>query len=790
MPKPVLHALIWSSESHVYTMYDPGQSHTLCLPEDEEAWQSWLIAHRSFSFQSRYGRLNLLKETRARGSEGYWYAYHRQGQRRTKQYAGRTSDLTIAHLEDLAYLLTLQMNAPTAIDEISKPEQYRLVCKDPRTLTHAGHELAQPIRQGHSSEDTSQPLQRGYMPRQIVPHRQHEYGAYKLDYMEHFQRSLLVSRLYPPPLQSALILRKRLLELLDAGLERRLTLLAAPTGFGKTTLLAQWFARHPQQVAWLSLDREQNDLQRFLTYLIAALQRVLPDLGRSIQAILQEDPMRMDTLVGEQAALNECIILLLNELAALPTEIAIVLDNYHLIENQGIHNVLKQLLADLPAHVHLVIASRSEPPRLLARLRASGQLMELGTSALRLTREELEELLTSVLHLEAEPEDLDALEERSGGWLAGLYLAQSAVQSQRDVASFLAACAGINRHIQAYFLEEVLADLPSSKQTFLLHTALLERCNASLCAAVTGQEQTARLLEELARAQTFLNPLVEQEGWYRYHPLFASALRQHLRRTQPELASMLHRRASQWLEAHNLLTEAVEHALAAHEYTHAAALIEKIAPALISKGKIPLLQNWLDALPETAVRSSPRLCISRVWLIFITARPDTFILWVEAAQEALHRLEETLPPPTLVALQSEILALRSVYTISFANFSEAISVCQQALQQLPIESHYLRGLILMLLGFAYTRSTDVGAAARALSEASNNIQVTGHALLLPYVICAQAELYMAQGYLFQAAQLYRYILTLATEQNLSSLFAAGSAHLGLGYLLWEWNNLV
>ncbi|HET8843680.1 MAG TPA: LuxR C-terminal-related transcriptional regulator, partial [Ktedonobacteraceae bacterium] len=326
-------------------------------------------------------------------------------------------------------------------------------------------------------------------------------------------------------------------------------------------------------------------------------------------------------------------------------------------------------------------------------------------------------------------------------------------------------------------------------QTFLLHTALLERCNASLCAAVTGQEQAARLLEELACAQIFLSPLVEQEGWYRYHPLFASALRQHLRRTQPELAIMLHRRASQWLEAHNLLTEAVEHALAAHEYTHVATLIEKIAPALISEGKIPVLQNWLDALPETVVRSSPRLCISRVWLIFITSRPDTFILWVEAAQEALHRLEETLPPPTLVALQSEILALRSVYTISFADFSESIATCQQALQQLPTESHYLRGLILMLLGFAYTRSTDVGAAARALSEASSNIRVTGHALLLPYVIGAQAELYMAQGYPFQAAQLYRYILTLATEQNLSSLFAAGTAHLGLGYLLWEWNNL-
>lgn len=745
MPKSVLHALIWSSESHAYALYDSGQSHhTLCLPEDEGAWQSWLTAHHSFSFQSRYGRLSLLKETRARGSEGYWYAYHRQGQRRTKQYAGRTSDLTIARLEELAYLLTLRI------------------------------------------KETSQSVQRGCTARQVVSHRQREYGACTPGSVEPFQQSLLLSRLSPPPLQRALLPRKRLLELLDAGLERKLTLLAAPTGFGKTTLLAQWFARHPQQVVWLSLDREQNDPPRFLTYLIGAWQRVFPNLGRSMQTFLQE---QRETLLCEQAVLNESIILLLNELAALPTEMTIVLDNYHLIENQDIHTLLKQLLADLPAHVHLVLASRCEPPGLLTRLRASGELLELGTSALRLTRKELEELLTSVLHLKPEPEDLDALEERSGGWLAGLYLAQSAQPGQANVASLCAACAGTNRHIQAYFLEEVLADLPSATQTFLLHTALLERCNAALCAAVTGQEQAACLLEELARAQIFLSPLPGQEDWYRYHPLFASALRQHLRRTHPEFASMLHRRAGQWFEAHNLLTEAVEHALAAHEYTHAATLIEKIAPALISEGKIPVLQSWLDALPETIVRSSPHLCISRVWIIFITSRPDTFILWVEAAQEALYRLEETLPPPTLVALQSEILALRSVYTISFADFAEAISACQQALQQLPPENYYLRGLILMLLGFAYTRSTDVGAAAQALFEARNNIRVTGHALLLPYVIGAQAELYMVQGYPFQAAQLYRSILTLATEQNLSSLFAAGFAHLGLGYLLWGWNTL-
>ena len=766
MPKPARHALIWSSEYNTYVVYEEGQRHTPCLPDDKEAWLAWLADHSAFSFQGRHGHLNLLKETRARGNEGYWYAYRRQGQRRIKQYAGRTLDVTIARLEELAQSLAPQTSETAPVDENFQPMRARL-------------EDSQSAWREHTVDEASQPLRRGYAARQMQLERV-VYEASPERHTTALQRPLLASSLCPPPLQADLIPRARLLALLDAGLERRLTLLLAPAGSGKTTLLTQWLAGRKQEVAWLSLDNEQNDPQRFLAYLIGALQRVHPDIGRSILTSCQ---------IEVQTALSESFVLLLNELAALPTEITLVLDNYHLIENQDIQCALKLFLTHLPAHVHMIIVSRSEPPGLLARLRASGQLMELGASALRLTREELEDLLTHVFRLEPEPEELDTLAECVEGWLAGLYLARSVTQDQTNFAQFLAACAGDNRHIQTYFLEEVLATLFPDAQAFLLHTALLERCNSSLCAAVTGQENATSMLEELARAHLFLSPMAGQEGWYRYHPLFARALRHHLRRTQPELATTLHLRASKWFEAHSLLVEAIEHALAAREYSRTATLIEGIASTLISEGRITILQNWLDALPETIVRASPRLCISRVWQEFITSQPNTFILWVEAAEEALHRLEETLPPSTLASLRSEILALRSIYTISFADFSEAIATCQQALQQLPAESHYLRGLILMLLGFAYTRSIDVGAAARALSEANSNIQIAGHALLVPYVIVAQAELYVTQGYPFQAAKLYRHILARATEQNLSSLFAAGFAHVGLGNLLWEWNNL-
>ncbi len=721
MPKPARHSLVWSAEREVYVASEEQQKNALHWQENDSAWFDWLANRTSFSFQGRHGRLNLLKETRAHGSEGYWYAYVRQGKHRIKQYAGRTSGLTITHLESLAGMVRLRS------DQVPRIREIRQSLQDEAVL-----------------------------------------------------RPLLTSQLHAPRFPHPLIVREDLLSALNDGLERKLTLLSASAGFGKTTLLAQWVQRQKHCVAWLSLDNEQNNPLCFLSYLIGSLQQVQPSLGSDILA---------DFRSSSPASLTSSIVRLLNELASLQMDMTIVLDNYHLIENSIIHHALTLLLEHLPLHIRLIIASRNEPPFRLARLRASGQMTELRTDALRLTREELEKVLTNVLHLKPEPDELDELDECIEGWVAGLYLARSAMQGQTNVAHFLAACTGTNRHIQNYFLEEILSGLPQDVQTFLLSTALLERCNSSLCEAVTDQKKSRHMLKELACADVFLSPVIEKEGWYRYHPLFASALQQHLLCTQPELVTTLHLRASQWYEAHGLLAEAIEHALLMQDYFRAATLIEGVAPTLISEGKLTLLQNWLDALPEQIVRSSPRLCISRVWQEFITSHPTTFILWVEAAEQALHRREETLPSSMVVALQSEIIALRSIYTISLDDFSSAIASCQQALQHLPIESHYLRGLILMLLGLAYMRSIDANAAARALAEANNNIQEAGHVLLLPYVMIAQAELYIMQGYPFQAAKLCRHVLALETEQSVSSLFVAGTAHVGLGCLLWEWNNL-
>ncbi len=392
MPKPARYTLIWPAEREMYAACEEKQGNAFPLQDNDQAWFDWLASRTSFSFQGRCGRLNLLKETRPRGGEGYWYAYLRQGKRTLKHYAGRTTDLTIARLEQLVDMLR------TRADQVP------------------------PIRM-------------------VARARQDEIDL----------KPLLSSQLHVPRLPAPLIVREDLLTALDAGLERKLTLLSAPAGFGKTTLLMQWADRQKRPVAWLSLEDEQNDPFCFLSYLIGSIQQVQPGFGSEIFTGFRN---------SAPTSLTESIVRLLNELASLQVEMTMILDNYHRNENQVISNALTLVLDYLPPHIHLVIASRSEPPFLLARLRASGQTAELGTDTLRLTRVELEQLLTSVLHLNPEPEELDTLEERIEGWIAGVYLARSAMQGQVDFAHFLAACTGNNRHIQTYFLEEVLARLP------------------------------------------------------------------------------------------------------------------------------------------------------------------------------------------------------------------------------------------------------------------------------------------------------------------------------------------
>ncbi|MCA9847253.1 MAG: AAA family ATPase, partial [Dehalococcoidia bacterium] len=371
---------------------------------------------------------------------------------------------------------------------------------------------------------------------------------------------LLQTKLYPPRWREGLVPRPELVARLERGASGRLTLVSAPAGSGKTTLLGEWLAEHPsssktpagREIAWLSLDAADSDLDRFWTYVVAALQAVRPELGEAARAMLES---------GHAPAIDVVLAMLLNDIAASPDDLVLVLDDYHVIESAEVHDAMAFLVDRLPPQMHIVILSRADPALPLARLRARGELVELRAAELRFSAAEAATFLGEVMGLDLAPADVEALEGRTEGWIAGLQLAALSMQGRDDVAGFVEAFAGNDRYIVDYLVEEVLQRQPPRVREFLLRTSILERLSGALCDAVTGQSDGATMLEELDRANLFVVPLDGRRQWYRYHHLFGDVLRAHLGTEPGEDASALHGRASEWYAAAGHVPEAIEHAL-------------------------------------------------------------------------------------------------------------------------------------------------------------------------------------------------------------------------------------
>ncbi|MDB5075178.1 MAG: ATP-dependent transcriptional regulator, partial [Chloroflexi bacterium] len=409
---------------------------------------------------------------------------------------------------------------------------------------------------------------------------------------------VLVTKLFVPPPRPNVVPRSRLIERLNEGLHRKMTLISAPAGFGKTTLVSAWVEGIERPTAWLSLDEGDNDPARFLAYLVAALQTRAAHVGTWVLAALQApQPPPTDAMLTA----------LLNDISTLPDSFVLVLDDYHVIEAAAIDAALTFLIEHLPPQMHLVIATREDPQLPLARLRARGHLTELRAADLRFTDFETSKFLNSVMGLRLSAADIAALEDRTEGWIAGLQLAGLSLQGHQDAPGFIRAFAGDHRYIVDYLVDEVLQRQPEPVRSFLLQTAILDRLHGPLCDAVTGQEKGTARLEALERGNFFVVPLDDQRHWYRYHHLFAEVLSAHLMEEQLDQVSTLHRRASEWYERHGSASDAIRHALAAEDFERAAGLVEQAVPEMLRSRQEATGLGWLKALPDELLHVRPVL---------------------------------------------------------------------------------------------------------------------------------------------------------------------------------------
>jgi len=495
---------------------------------------------------------------------------------------------------------------------------------------------------------------------------------------------------------------------------------------------------------------------------------------------------------------------LINDVAALPDRVILVLDDYHLIEAQAIHDALAFLLEYLPPQMHLVIATREDPSLSLARLRARGQLTELRATDLRFSSSEAAEFLNRAMGLDLSAEDIAALERRTEGWIAGLQLAAISMQDRKDTASLVRSFAGSHRYVLDYLIEEVLEQQSKKVQTFLLQTAILDRLTGSLCDAVcfddaeppTGQENGQQILEYLEHANLFVVPLDNERRWYRYHHLFADLLRQQLRRAQASLQSELHSRASKWYERNGLVEDAIEHALAALDFERAAHLIEGQVDATWRRGEHAKILGWLNALPRDQLSSRPHVLIFRAWVQLEDGKLAAAERSLQAVERAIRSIDEATAAntrqvgrPNTAHLKSRVSVMRAMMAFHRADVPSITRFSHEALEHLPEEDLSWRGIAAMALGDSHYVDGDMNAANEALSEAIRISRIAGNVYITAYTSIKLAIILQYQGRLHQALKTCRELLAFLNSNGLSQSALAGLLYAQWGEILWDLNDI-
>lgn len=572
-------------------------------------------------------------------------------------------------------------------------------------------------------------------------------------YTLHVSDLLLQTKLFRPSLRPSLITRSPLIERLNTGLDHaRLTLISAPAGFGKTTLVTTWLntlTAGQTNSGWLSLDENDNDPIRFLSYLIAALQTAVPSIGKTAGQLLQSP---------QPPAVESMLTILINEISQQDQPLILVLDDYHVILETAVHQALAFLLEHLPPQLHLLLTTRSDPVLPLSKLRGRGQMVEIRANDLRLTFDETQVFFNQVMGLPLSNEEMAALERRTEGWIAGLQLAALSLKGRTDQAERIAAFTGSHRYVIDYLTEEVLNHQTKSVREFLLATCILERICGPLGDALTQSTAGQQILEYLEYSNLFLIPLDDERRWYRYHHLFAEVLQQRLQQTQANRLPELHRRAMKWFEQNGLMHEAVTHALAGGDFEQAARLIEEIHSVKWQTGEIKTLQSWLSALPAAAWQTHPRLWLVQAWAAMTVGDFVVGDEKLKGAENALASLDEE----TARSLSPEVLAFRACYASLVAD-PQAVVLAQQALQVLP-KDYWLRGMLVIFLSNAYYAIGDLAAAEKALEQAPRTISAQSTPETHPHqihLLAFESIIKLAQGKLETAASLINQALALA-----------------------------
>jgi LuxR family maltose regulon positive regulatory protein len=574
---------------------------------------------------------------------------------------------------------------------------------------------------------------------------------------------LLATKLTIPPIRQNLVDRQRLIDQLNHGCECPLTLISSPPGFGKTTLLCAWAQQAKVPIGWLTLDQEDNDTIRFIQYVYAAIQTIesgLPDL-------------QIEGLRSHYQAITT-LIPLINYLNQIPSHFALVLDDYQLISLPTIHTVVTYLLEHIPSMMHLIIASRADPPLPLARFRARGQMLEIRAADLRFSRNETDEFISDIMGLDLRPTDVTALESRTEGWITGLQLAALSMRNKQDLPTFVAGFTGSHEYIVDYLTDEVLRQQSDNVRLFLLKTSILNRMTGSLCDWITGGSSSQQMLEFLDRTNLFVTPLDTQRQWYRYHQLFADLLRQRLLQAYPDTIYELHAKASEWYAARGLYSEAIDHALDGKSYDRAAAILDQIAESMLMRSEVTTLLNWIQQLPEDYLNDQPSLALFYAW----AAVMDGY---------ALDKIEKRLESvPDLETAKAD--SYRAFVSLSHGKLNEAQQLAQQALTHFRESDQFLRSATTWILDFIRIMTSDLRSSREQLEVIADMTQTAGNAMMTMMTMCNVAEMTMRQGQLHQAHTLYERILSLAVDDSGQPLPISGMAFLGLAELAREWGD--